>query len=66
MREEDRGAFIMSQVACMQARLSSMVAQNIADATAGRPLSYLPQDFDALTDQFGLGHNAVVTFLQGL
>jgi len=66
MREEDRGAFIMSQVACMQARLTAMTAQNIADEMAGRPLTYLPQHFDALPDQFGLGHNAVVTFLQGL
>jgi hypothetical protein len=65
MDQAARAAFIASQIACMQARLAAMMAQNVSDEVAGRPLTYLPQHFDALPDQFQLGHNAVVTYLMG-
>lgn len=65
MDQAARAAFITSQVACMQARLAAMTAQNIADDMAGRPITYLPQHFDALPDQFQLGHNSVVAYLMG-
>jgi hypothetical protein len=61
----DRGAFINSQVACMTARLTAMQEQNTADREAGRPVTYSPEDFEGMPDQYGLGHNAVVEYLRG-
>lgn len=59
-----RAAFIMSQGACCQAKLMAMAEQNTCDREAGRPVSYQPQDFESAPDQFGLGHNAVISYLQ--
>lgn len=65
MDQASRAAYITSQVACMRARLAAMQAQNASDELAGRPLTYLPQHFDALPDQYQLGHNTVVLYLLG-
>lgn len=59
-----KAAFITAQAACMQARLVAMQEQNAADRHAGRPLTYQPGDFEELPDQYGLGHNAVITYLE--
>jgi hypothetical protein len=65
MTPEQRAAFLMSQVACMQATLAGMQARNMADRAAGRPVTHQPHEFDALPDQYGLGHNSAITYLQG-
>lgn len=59
-----RAAFITAMAACSHAKLAGMQEQNIADRGAGRPVTYQPQDFEAVPDEFGLGHNAVISYLQ--
>lgn len=64
MDQHARGVFLMTQAACCQAKLMAMAEQNTCDRAAGRPITYTPEDFEAAPDQFGLGHNAVITYLQ--
>lgn len=64
MDQHARGVFLMTQAACCQAKLMAMSEQNVADRAAGRPVSYQPDDFESAPDQFGLGHNAVISYLQ--
>lgn len=63
MDKEARAAFIISQAACMQTEMAAMQMRNVLDNFAGRPLSHTPEDFDALPDRYGLGHNAVISYL---
>lgn len=60
-----RAAFLNTQAACMQAKLASMQEQNATDRAAGRSPTYSPTDFEYLPDQFGLGHNQAIEYLQG-
>jgi hypothetical protein len=60
-----RAAYIISQSACVSARIAAMQEQCAADRAAGRPVSYQPHDFEAVPDQCGLGHNTVISYLQG-
>lgn len=59
-----KAAFITSQCACLQGKLLAMQEQNIADRAAGRFPTFQPIDFELAPEQFGLGHNDVVTFLR--
>ncbi len=58
-----KAAFITSQAACCHAKLMAMSEQNVTDRAAGRPVSYQPDDFEAAPEHFGLGHNAVISYL---
>jgi len=63
MDQHARAAFLITQAACMQAHLASMQEQNATDREAGRPLTHQPHEFASLPDQYGLGHNAAITYL---
>lgn len=65
MDQVARAAFITAQSACLHAKLVAMQEQNTADRAAGRPTTYQPHEFEAVPDEFGLGHNAVISYLQG-
>lgn len=65
MNAEQRVAFILSQVACMNAELEAMKVANLECASAGRAPVYNQNHFLQLADTYGLGHNSVVAFLQG-
>lgn len=58
-----RAAFIISQVACLQAELAAMQVANHAAASVGT-LKYSEQDFLDLPVKYGMHHNAVVGFLR--
>ena len=58
-----KSAFITSQCAVMSAKLAAMQEQNRQDLAAGRLPSYNPHDFENLPDEFGLGHNDVISYL---
>ncbi len=58
-----RVAFVQSQCVCAQAKLAAMLAQNDLDRFFNRPMTYQPHDIEAVPDEFGLGHNTVVSYL---
>jgi hypothetical protein len=62
---EERVAFIQSQIACMMAEMEAMKAENAAAALAGQFPVHGSGAFEALPDRFGLGHNAVISYLMG-
>lgn len=59
-----RAAFITAQAACCQAKLAAMTMQNTLDMAAGRAVTYQPHQFEDAPDQFGLGWNTVLEYLQ--
>lgn len=65
MDQHARAVFLTTQAACMQAEMAAMQERNMRDREAKRPASHVPEDFEALCDQYGLGHNAVILYLQG-
>ena len=62
MTPEQQAAFIHSQTACMLAEMEAMKAANVAREVQGHSYAYGEDEFRALPDRFGLGHNTVVTF----
>jgi hypothetical protein len=64
MDQNARAAFVVAQAACMNAKLASMLEQNIADRAAGRSVTWQPYDFEELPDQYLVGHNAVIEYLR--
>ena len=65
MDETAKAAYIMSQVACMNAEVSGMVAENQCRLQRGEAVAYTEDSFVALIDHYGLSHNAVLIMLQG-
>lgn len=65
MTPEQRAAFVNSRVACMLAELEAMKAANEERLADGMALAYDYKAFSDLPDVYGLGHNAVVSFLIG-
>lgn len=64
MDNVQKSAYITAQSACLQAEVAAMQQQNTEDTAAGRRLTYAAYDFMGLIDKYGLGHNAVLTYLQ--
>jgi len=58
MTPEQQAAFVYSQTACMLAELAAMQCANQGLGPYDMP--YGTEDFRALPDKYGLGHNAVV------
>lgn len=59
-----RAAFVIAQAACAHARLAAMSEENAADRAAGRDVRYNSRDFEAVSDEFLIGHNAVISYLR--
>ena len=64
MDDAQKAAFIMAQTACMMAELEAMKAANRQRQRNDFSDAYGEDEFNALPDRFGLGHNAVVSFFQ--
>lgn len=62
MTAEQKAAFIVAQVACANVRVAAMQAENLHYLHQGQPPRYGEADFDAVPDQFVIGHNAVISF----
>lgn len=65
MDEQQRAAFLNAQTACAMIEAMGMAADNQARAFHNEPPAYAKGAFDALIDQYGIGHNAAVTWLHG-
>ena len=66
MPMEARVAHVLSQIACMNAKLECMKAQSLIDAKyEDKPPTYTPIDFENLPYDFGLGSYDVIKYLKG-
>ena len=61
---DKRVAYIMSQCVCAQARIEGMKAENAICAIQGEYPKYGEDDFSRIPDEFGLGCNTVLGYLQ--
>lgn len=65
MNTECRIAFIRVQVACMEAEIAGMIAENTRIASYGGEPTYGYNDFAGLVDKYCLEENQVVAYLRG-
>ncbi len=65
MNEEQRIAYLNSQIACALIEMNGMVAENQWRASNGNSPCYGEEQFQKLIDKYGLGHNDVMTSLTG-
>ncbi len=64
MTPEQKAAFINAQAACAMAEIAGMQAANQHRLSLGHSIAYDEDAFAAVPDRFGIGHNAVVIFMQ--
>ena len=57
--------YAASQIVCAHAEAMGMAAENYARDLRGEPMLFLHTDFVALIDRYGIGHNAILTTIQG-
>lgn len=62
MTNEQKAAFINSQVACAMADIEAMKAENQHREMQGKSQAYGAEDFFAIPDRYGISHNAVLQF----
>ena len=60
-----KAAYIQAKVASMLAEIASMQAANQHRLSLGQSIAYDEAAFADLPLRFGLGENAVITFLRG-
>jgi len=64
MNEIERAAYIISQSVCALIEAMGMTAENHQRLHYGESMAYNYEAFYELLDQYGLHHNAVVTYLR--
>ena len=65
MNEIQRAAFVFSQTACMLVEMEAMKVANRKRQDQGYSDAYGEEEFHALIDRYGLGHNSVLSTLWG-
>ena len=65
MNDEQRYAYVLAQIACMNAEIAGMQALNAHRIHRGETIAYLDDAFIEVINRYGLGHNAVITTLLG-
>lgn len=65
MTKQERVAYINSQVACALIVMEGMKAENTYREMRGETIAYGDKAFNAVIDQHGIGHNAVMACLGG-
>lgn len=65
MDDQQRVAFVMAQIACMQVEMEAMKIANFERIDNGLSPAYGEAAFRALIEQYGLGHNSALTALRG-
>jgi len=60
MTEEQKAAYVMSQMICAQAKIEGMRAENTLREMRGEALAYSDEDFFAVIEEFGIHQNAVM------
>ena len=58
-------AYVMSQVVCAYAEIEAMKAENAYRERRGEAIAWDHPAFMAIPDKYGLGHNDVLTTLNG-
>lgn len=66
MDREQRITYMNSQIACAQIEAIGMSAANTERILNKEPPLYSHQDFLNLINQYGIHHNAVVSFLESV
>src|SRR5260221_14051776 len=64
MDDIQKAAYIIAMSACAQAEAMGMLAENQFCASENRPPTYRFYDFEALSNKYGIHHNAVLTFFR--
>ena len=64
MTDEQKAAFIQSQVACATIEAMGMVAENTDRQSRGFSIAYDEVAFDNLTRKYIISHNAVIEFMR--
>lgn len=64
MTPEQQAAYIVAQAACANARVAAMVAENQMRAHRGESPAYVEDHFDMVANDYGIHHNAVLTFFR--
>lgn len=66
MTPEEKAAYIQSQCACAMIEAMGYQAENQVRAEQGCSIAYDEEAFAALENKYVIGHNTVVSFLQGV
>ena len=66
MNAEQTAAYIISQAVSALAHIEAMKAANIERLAEGKALAYDEAAFFAVQDTYCIGHNAVISFFQGV
>ena len=64
MNEEQRAAYIQSQVACAMIEALGMQAENQQREIQGESMAYVAEHFDKLQNKYGIDHNSVILFMR--
>ena len=62
MTSEEKVAYIVAQTTCAMIEAMGMVAENQYRVQCGGNILYGDEAFDALSDKYGIHHNAVIGF----
>jgi len=65
MNEEQRAAFLNSQVACTMIRAMGMQAENMKRVYCGQDMAYTEVDFQILLRDSGIEYNSALETLTG-
>ncbi|MDD4278464.1 MAG: hypothetical protein PHX74_01890 [Candidatus Sumerlaeales bacterium] len=60
-----RITFVQGKIAAATIEMQGMVAENNQRLALGQSASYTDKDFMSLIDEYGLGHNALLTEIYG-
>ncbi len=64
MTPEQQAAYIMAQVAILNAMVAGMVAENMQREVLGQSMAYVENDFVAAVNGSPCHHNAVLSLFQ--
>lgn len=62
MTDEMKVAYINAQIVSAQCRIFGMVAENAYQRSRGAPAPYRFDDFEKVSIEFGIHHNAVIGY----
>ncbi len=65
MTEDQKAAYVHAQATAAQIHLAAMFAANTEREAQGKALAYDEAAFMKLIDDYGLGHNTLMTFFHG-
>jgi hypothetical protein len=64
MHQEEKPAYIIAMSVCAAAEIAGMMATNQSCALSGQHPTYKASDFNAVSERYGIHHNAVIELLR--